>query len=690
MPPQASTCKPAPVQRAILRWLQYVLLVLMLSPVFARASEPAEIAALRANQVRSADELRLQALALREKSATPVQRAWAALALAEFENDLEHADESLAMLDAAQREAEALKLPELKFYALGMRSVLLVNRGRSEETNAVLKQMKALIDAEPKADPAWHARWLHERGVLERKLGNFETSLDFFQQALNVYRQQNDPANMARELNSIGVIHGRTGKFSEAVLAHNKALELSRKVGDRSETARGLRMLGVLYRNLDDEEMGSEALLEALSYVEQRNVREAITLHGELSKSLTLLDRIKEAEFHAVKAVELSKHSGSPPNRVNSFARMAELRLAQNKIDDAEYWTKLGFELFNDVAIRDQTVLLFTQAKVSAARNKTTDALKQAQNTLQNARKIGDRILERAVLDLLAEQQLKIGDARSAYITRKQHQALDKELSIDMAARKISNLEGRLEQERIEAERAKLERDNAVQALTLNRQRNMGMALMAGLAAFVLIAGLLYWRYQSVKRSQQEIRASRDQLEKMHNSLIDSSADLERAALTDVLTGLGNRRAMTTAMHRFLSGSDHRKVGVLLLDLDYFKQVNDQHGHLAGDTVLRIVAERLKQQVPEQTLLGRWGGEEFIVLFEQIDATRLNSVAERIRLALAEHPVLCESLRIPISTSIGAAHNEHLATRDIDTLLAAADTALYEAKRLGRNRVEMA
>jgi diguanylate cyclase (GGDEF)-like protein len=397
-----------------------------------------------------------------------------------------------------------------------------------------------------------------------------------------------------------------------------------------------------------------------------------------------------EAEQHAIKAVELSKRSGSPPNRVNSFARMAELKLAQGKVDEADAWAQQGFALYDEVAIRDQTLLLFTRAKVSAARERTAEALQQAQETLVNVRRMGDRILERAVLDLLAEQQLKVGDAASAYITRKQHQALDKELSIDMAARKISNLEGRLEKERTEAERAKLERDNAVQALTLSRQRNMGIALIAGLTALLLIAGLLYWRYQSIKRSRQEIRASRDQLEQMHNSLIDSSANLERVALTDELTGLGNRRALTEAMRGFLTGDDYRNVGVLLLDLDYFKQVNDRYGHLAGDTVLRIVAERLRQQVSEQTLLGRWGGEEFIVLFEQIDLHMLKAVAERIRFALAEHPVMCDQIRIPVSASIGAACNAQLATRDIDTLLAAADTALYQAKHLGRNRVEVA
>jgi diguanylate cyclase (GGDEF)-like protein len=681
------------VQRQLLG-LATLCLCLVALPIHAeqRSTEPADIATLRASQARSASDLRLQAIKLRNTLKDKTHRAWATLALAEFENDLENADTALAMLDEAEREADALKLSDLKFLSLSTRSTILVNRGRSEQTDAVLKEMKAMVDADADSNPLWRAQWLDQRGVLERKLGHFDSSLDFFQQSLAIYRKLKDSTNMARELNSIGVIHGRTGKFSDAVLAHTEALELSRKAGDRGETARGLRMLGVLYRNLDDEELGSQSLLEALAYVEERNVREAITLHGELSKSLTLLDRMSEAEYHAEQAVKLSKLSGSPPNRVNSFARMAELKLAQNKIADADYWTTLGFESYNDVGIRDQTLLLFTRAKVSAARGESQKALKEAENTLVKVRKIGDRILERAVLDLLAEQQLKVGDAASAYITRKAHQALDKELSIDMAARKISALEGKLERERSEAERATLERDNAVQALTLNRQKLMGIAMITGIAILFLIAGLIYWRYLGVKRSEAEISASRDKLAKMHTSLIDSTAALERVAHTDALTGLGNRHALTKRMEQCLAKGTEQRRGlcVQLLDMDFFKQINDKHGHLAGDAVLREVAARLLATAPANTAIGRWGGEEFILLFEQISLAEAQTVAEKVRLAIASKPVVFEKILINVSTSIGIACNRELNAHSTDPLLAAADAALYRAKNNGRNRVEMA
>ena len=172
-----------------------VLVVLCLSPLQSLAasasSEPADIAALRASQARSATELRQQAIKLRSTVKDRRHRAWSALALAEFENDLENADAALTMLDEAQREAEALKLADLKFSSLNARSTILVNRGRSGETEAVLKEMKGMIDASASEnkDPGWRAQWLNQRGVLERKLGNFDTSLDFFQQSLAIYRK---------------------------------------------------------------------------------------------------------------------------------------------------------------------------------------------------------------------------------------------------------------------------------------------------------------------------------------------------------------------------------------------------------------------------------------------------------------------------------------------------------------------
>lgn len=682
-----ATATPAGTRLRVWQAMALALLISLSGFALGAGEEPAAVAALRADQDRIAAELRTDALALLKQGGERADIAWATLALAEFENDLENADEALRLLDQALGESEALKLDELRFQVLTRKSTILVNRGRSAETDTVLREMQALVETHDR--PLWRAQWLHERGVLERKLGRFDTSRALLEQALELFRANGRDAGVARELNTIGILDGRTGRFSDAVALHNEALALARKAGDKGEIARSLRMLGVLYRNLDDEELASRYLLEALDYVEARNRREAIALHGELSGSLTRLDRFDEADHHAQMAVTLAESSGSPPNKVNAYTRMAELRLKQDRIDDAADWSERAFESFDAVAIRDQILLRVTRVQVHAARGQTAAALAEAEEVLAQTRKIGDRILERIALDLLSEQQLRAGDAASAFVTRKAHQSLDKELAIDVAARRIAVLEGNLEKERSAAERELLERDNAIKSLTLNRQRLLGIALIVGLAAVLGIAATLFWRYREVDRSRREIALSRDELARLHQALLASTAALERVAHTDALTGLANRHAMTQELSRRLSLGT-APFNLMLLDLDHFKQINDQFGHLAGDAVLREVAARLLGSLRAETRIGRWGGEEFIVVLGEDTLDAALVAAERVRLALAQAPVVFEGQRIPISASIGVANSGGPGRVNLDALLAAADAALYRGKRSGRNRVEAA
>ena len=643
-------------------------LVLAFGAVAANPSEPAAIAALRADQTRTAAQLETQAARLRATATDPKFRAWATLAEAEFANDQEHAEDALAGLDQAMSQADALKLPDLRFEALLRLSTILVNRGRSKDTEAVLAKMQAMVESG--SNQRWRAQWLHERGVLERKLGRFEEARVLFVQAQTLFRGIDDQMMEAREMNSIGNLDGRTGRFSDAVAMHGDALALARKAGDKAETARSLRMLGVLYLNLDDEELASRYLLQALEHVEERNRREAIALHGELIGTFTRLEKLTEAEYHGQQAVQLAELSGSHPNRVNAFTRMADLRLLQGRVDDAERWVERANASRDHVAVRDRSLIGISRMRVLAARDRTAQALKEADIVLADIRDLGDRILERSVLDLMSELQLRAGDAASAFATRKAHQKLDKELAIDVAARRIALLESSLERERAKAERELLQRDNDIQALRLNRQRLIAIALLVGLATVLAISALLYARYRSTLRHRNELRASRDAL--------------ERVANTDALTGLANRHAAAQALGERL-GRIPEPLTLMLLDLDEFKRINDSHGHQAGDAVLREAASRMRAALPEDALLGRWGGEEFIAILDGAPGREPASVAEAMRAALDAAPVPFEGVAIPVTVSIGVA--TAFASDGVDALLAEADAALYRAKHAGRNRV---
>ncbi|HPF72095.1 MAG: GGDEF domain-containing protein [Lysobacteraceae bacterium] len=167
-----------------------------------------------------------------------------------------------------------------------------------------------------------------------------------------------------------------------------------------------------------------------------------------------------------------------------------------------------------------------------------------------------------------------------------------------------------------------------------------------------------------------------------------SLARAQRLAVTDSLTGLHNRRWIMEATQRQLNRRfrPETRTALLLIDLDHFKGVNDGHGHLVGDVVLRAVVERIEQALRADDVLGRLGGEEFLVLMEGADTARAVEVAERIRAVVADIPIQADGLELPMTLSVGVAVQREQAEATAD-LLRRADRALYRAKAEGRNTV---
>jgi diguanylate cyclase (GGDEF)-like protein/PAS domain S-box-containing protein len=160
------------------------------------------------------------------------------------------------------------------------------------------------------------------------------------------------------------------------------------------------------------------------------------------------------------------------------------------------------------------------------------------------------------------------------------------------------------------------------------------------------------------------------------------------AAGSDPLTGLANRRVLLDATRRQLATAERsdRTVAVLYVDIDHFKDVNDAFGHRAGDELLRAVGERFVSVVRPADLVGRQGGDEFIVVVSGIaSAQEVDSVARRL-LASLDASIDVAGLPVQVSASIGVAVARETATTDAEDLLRQADLALYEAKRAGRNR----
>lgn len=172
---------------------------------------------------------------------------------------------------------------------------------------------------------------------------------------------------------------------------------------------------------------------------------------------------------------------------------------------------------------------------------------------------------------------------------------------------------------------------------------------------------------------------------------------LESLSLTDPLTGVLNRRALDQTLPQILkqvgprfSEARYRSLCLLMLDVDYFKKVNDIHGHFAGDCVLRAIAQRLQSQQRPSSLLYRYGGEEFVCITPGLNLQRSHSYAEYLRQMVAREPIVVSPRRsIPVTISIGGSVVIDTHVGNVQQVVNSADQALYDAKQKGRNRVEL-
>ena len=165
-------------------------------------------------------------------------------------------------------------------------------------------------------------------------------------------------------------------------------------------------------------------------------------------------------------------------------------------------------------------------------------------------------------------------------------------------------------------------------------------------------------------------------------------AELQRLATTDALTGALNRRQLFKLGQQELLRVREVDEGlaVLMVDIDHFKSINDQHGHPVGDEALRHVVARLRIGLRRDDLIGRVGGEEFAIVLPVITGRTALEVAERLRTAVAARPLLHDTARIRMTISVGLSM-ARATDRNIEQVIARADQQLYQAKRSGRNRV---
>lgn len=245
---------------------------------------------------------------------------------------------------------------------------------------------------------------------------------------------------------------------------------------------------------------------------------------------------------------------------------------------------------------------------------------------------------------------------------------LRSKLEAQRLSRQLAAQRGRLESQRMRADLDRAQREAEEQRIELARaQRAARVQTLLTLLAVIGVAVAVYALVRSVRRGRRNVALAR----------------------TDYLTGIQNRRRITELGQALLAHCRERgePISVLMLDLDHFKSINDDHGHQAGDRALQSVSAELKRHLRAGDELGRYGGEEFAVVLPATALDRAEAIGERLRAAIAALATADVGLDRPLTVSIGIAGGDRPAS-DFNTLLQQADEALYAAKQAGRNRVQ--
>jgi diguanylate cyclase (GGDEF)-like protein len=227
-----------------------------------------------------------------------------------------------------------------------------------------------------------------------------------------------------------------------------------------------------------------------------------------------------------------------------------------------------------------------------------------------------------------------------------------------------------LDYERLARENEVLEQRTRAAAERLASSHERTVLLAGLLALLAAMAGLLVYGFARQRRLTRQIAS---------------------LAATDHLTGISNRRAIDQTGEAMMTARRRSDLplSVIELDIDEFKAINDRYGHAAGDAALQAVADVLRAQLRDADRIGRYGGEEFLVILPSLGATEAATVAERLRLAVQALVFDTDGRPMPLTVSAGVA-GTHAADRSFDDVVRRADRALYEAKARGRNRVVVA
>jgi diguanylate cyclase (GGDEF)-like protein len=536
-------------------------------------------------------------------------------------------------------------------------------------------------------------------GVIARRRGDLDEALEKNTAAIELLRDGGDEFRLALMLGNLGTVYRDRGNFARALELQLEALAIRERIGDHLETS--LRNIALLYREIEDTDAARDYFERALVAVDRDGNPERYA--PVVGSYASLLNDVGEHEA-ALKAANEALSIDIPlGNRSNEGLERLEAGRALRGLernDEASEQLESALDIGRTLGQHE----IVARALLSLAE------INQAQHNSLRARGMIDEAIAGLESALLRPQLVQAYAVREkiALAERDPESALrylrryaeQRELLLGTrASRQLSDLQARHARAEADKDLVLLQKDNELQTARIEKQdveRRLGIVGMISLGLALL---LISWRFYGTYKLNLALRSKNAQVDAQSRALADANTSLQerakelyQAAISDPLTGVNNRTHLRKLIDERIriclkSGAD---LAVLLIDFDRFKQINDGLGHLFGDRVLLAGVASMRSCLDDGDILGRFGGEEFVIALEGERARSAQEIAERLRAKVQDSLATMDTRGIEVTVSIGLAHLSDLLKTDqtdVDALLDAGDRAMYEAKAAGRNRV---
>lgn len=556
---------------------------------------------------------------------------------------LRHRDARAALALSQQARAMALRLDDQRGLAYALLRASLCQSilgGDAPQVQSLLEQSLGLMRS--LGDRAGEAEALNHAGNQRLDRHEHAAALGFYQASLALREALGDADAQAASLNNIALVHRRCGDLADALQVLYRAEDLARQGRDAHALAYVLSNLGKLLAELGEGADGELRLNEALALVRQTEDRalestlllSLARLHLEAAEPGPALPLLREA-------FDLSLATGNQGDQAQALLALGEVQLALQQPGAARPLLDEALALAlqrgdQDLAARALLALAAAGHDGHDSPAVASDPMSRLRAALAHAGAAQSLPLMAHVHDRLSHQAERDGDLAGALRHSREHQAC------------MARLQGAQAQRRLRAVIA-------------------GRAVASGLA---------------------EARHSAQGREQLLAELQAQAELLQQLAREDGLTGLANRRWLDLQCRHEIERAQRfgHPLTLAMVDIDHFKRINDGHSHAVGDAVLCRVARLLREGCRASDGVGRYGGEEFLLILVETSAAQALQRAEQLRQRIAGHDWAALQAGLgPVTVSIGLAE---LAAGDAPAaLLQRADQRLYQAKHGGRNRV---